>query len=573
MTTPKKRGRPRKNPLPDPIEEIITADPLLGTVIPPEPPRPPVIEVEMVNATNQQLMEAIVELAKRRAEALELYEPLPNQVDFHNSRAPERILRGSVRAGKTLPAAVEVARAVTGRDPYGKYPMRDGRFYIVGPDEGHLADVIYKKLCRSGPFKIIRDKATGLWRSWRPWEPEDQERQKESKQAPPLISPRFIKEIAWSDKKRGVPKVIKLTSGWEITFFTANSTPQKGVDVDGVWFDEEISSEFWYSEMSARLLDREGCFIWSAAPQTGTQELYEIHKRAMAQLDLPRSERTAEEFHMKLSVNPFIKESQKQRLAEKLTADEIRVMIDGEYAYLSYLVWPEFSQTIHGIPSFEVPPSWSHYMLVDSGRQICGTLFFAIPPDDHELKGKKICFDELYIKGSSAAIWAESAAPKIRGRNYICFIIDHQGARQTEIGSGKTIEEQYTEALQAHGVTSRYGDGFQWGSTDVTGRISKFRSWLEHKETGPTFYYFKDICSNLPWEFERYHNAKVKGELIDKPLKKNDHLMDLCGYAAMHGLPYEAPPTPEKYGGNGRSFIQQWIHKNKQGNANFISLG
>lgn len=567
------------------LDRLLNDDPVAQTVIPPEPAGPAPLDFNFADPTEEQLVEALYELARRRSESLRIYEALPNQVAFHESRAGERILRGSVRAGKTLPAAVEVARAVTGRDPFSKYPARDGRCYIVGPNEDHLADVIWKKLCRSGPFKMLRDSKSGAWRPFRPWIPEDVAREKEAKPAPPLIPNRYISEIAWEDKKRGVPRLLRLTSGWEVTFFTANMAPQRGVDVDLVWFDEEIASETWYSEMSARLLDREGRFIWSAAPQTGTQDLYEIHKRCQAQQHLPREKRTAEEFEMLLSVNPYIKETQKKLLAQKLDADQHRVLIEGQYAYLSYLIYPEFMVSRHGINSFPLPANWSYYMLVDTGRQVAGSLFFVVPPDEFKetveiggkkvrLGGKKICFDEVYLKSASASSWGDIVAPKIRTRNFISFIIDHQGARQSDIGSGKTVEDQYSDALLANGVTSRYGRGFLWGSTDVKGRLSKFRSWLEPNKDGePTFLFFKDVCSWIVWEFERYHNKKVKGQLVDEPEKRHDHLMDLCGYAAMHGLPWVAPPQNDPHSSTGDSFLDKLFRKGSGNQHNYISLG
>jgi hypothetical protein len=225
-------------------------------------------------------------------------------------------------------------------------------------------------------------------------------------------------------------------------------------------------------------------------------------------------------------------------------------------------------------------------MLVDSGRQVAASVFFVVPPNDSDVEipykgrllkiaGKKIVFDEIYLRSASALSWAELAAPKIRGRNYVAWLIDHLGGRQADIGSGKTVEDQYRDALVAQGVTSRYGNSFLWGSTDVPGRISKFRSWLEPSkiDAEPTFLYFKDICRWIKWEFDRYHNEKKKGELIDKPVKKHDHLMDCLGYAAMHGLAYQTPPALEVYSGGAQSFIKKWISKARHGDANYISLG
>jgi hypothetical protein len=572
MAEKRKPGRPRKvrtDPLAE-LDDILGADPIAQTVIPPAPEetRPPPIKLP---EGNKEYNEALYELARRRFEALTLYEPLPNQSPFHESRAKERILRGSVRAGKTLPAAVEVARAVCGKDPWWKYPREDGIVYAVLPNEQHIADVIYPKLCWPGAFKIIRDLETGLWRSYRPW--QDAARESETKKSAPLIPPRYIKDIAWSNKKAHIPKSIRFTTGWELTFFTEGSIPQRGVAIDLGWFDEEIVSEDWYVEISARLLDRKGKFIWSASPQVGTQMLFEIHKRAEEQLSLPKEQRRAEEYHMKLSVNPFIDKDEVSSLHEKYSADKRRVMIDGEYAIMSYMVYPDFSKTVHGVKEFDIDPSWSHYMLVDPGRQVCGTLFFAVPPDNHALAGRKICYDELYIKDCTASMWGDEVGPRVRGKNFVEFIIDHQGSNPHEIGSGKTVEEQYTEALRVQRVRCRLsGDGFTWGSNDLKAGLSRVHTWLQNRDDGyPTFVYFVERIYWLLWEFERYHNAKKNDQLTDTPLKKNDHLMDLLRYAAMHGLPYVEPPDPGQYKAPLNPFMARWLKR--EGDQNYIRLG
>src|SRR5262245_38861411 len=66
----------------------------------------PLFPPEYVSPTTaQRLRDLAAELARRRMEALNLYEPLPAQAQFHDSGVRVRLLRGSNRGGKTLPAA------------------------------------------------------------------------------------------------------------------------------------------------------------------------------------------------------------------------------------------------------------------------------------------------------------------------------------------------------------------------------------------------------------------------------------------------------------------------------------
>jgi hypothetical protein len=54
---------------------------------------------------------AVVEEDSRAKEALRVYRPTDKQLPFHLSAAPEKILRGGKRAGKTMAVAAEFAMA------------------------------------------------------------------------------------------------------------------------------------------------------------------------------------------------------------------------------------------------------------------------------------------------------------------------------------------------------------------------------------------------------------------------------------------------------------------------------
>lgn len=177
--------------------------------------------VHSMAARHARLTRLVAEYLSREQESLQLYEQLDHLALFHASPAPERVLRGSNRSGKTITAAVEFARAVTGVDPYDKYPKSDGRAFIVGKDEKHNSEVIYRKLFRPGAFFVIKDKVTGKDRAFRPWDPEDKARKDEARRADPLIPPRMIVDIAWENKKESCPSLVTLTNGWEIRFFSS----------------------------------------------------------------------------------------------------------------------------------------------------------------------------------------------------------------------------------------------------------------------------------------------------------------------------------------------------------------
>lgn len=491
----------------------------------------------------------LIELANRSAESLAMYEPLPVVQKFHESRAQIRLVRGSNRSGKTLSSAIEIARAVTGQDPYNKYPIGDGRAFLVGKDGKHLADVMYRKLFRSRAFLMVRDLITGKWRAWRPWEPEDLLRSAETKPAPPLISRRFIKDIAWENKKASCPQIIRLTNGWELNFFSSLGKPPQGSDIDLAWLDEEIVDPDWVPEMQARILDRDGKIVWSATPQAGTEHLFDLHERA--QDEAKEDDPQVEEFEVLLSDNKFMSDKAKKDFERNITnEDERLVRVGGQFAVSGFKVYPEYGDR-HHVPWFQIPPDWCRYAFIDPGRQRCASLFIALPPDGRD---KHVyAYDELYIKDCDARTFGRAFAAKVKDQVFQAFYIDFHEATKREAGSGLSIYHQYSMALKKNGVKSAdTGCGFARSSDDVKGGIEAFRGWLVEDDDGDTrLRVFKDKCPNLDHELRRYHYKRVKqhgGFMLttDEPIKRNDHLCDCCRYAASAGLFYVKPKSISK---------------------------
>lgn len=554
----------------------------LPSPIPPPPPLPPDEElsqdqkIQLPAVSTYQAVELkrlLVEKAKRQVEALKLYEPLPRQEEFHSSRCRQRLLRGSNRGGKTLPAAVEFARAVCGMDPHGKYPKRDGRAFAVGKNLDHVGSVMWYKLSRAGAFKIIRDLHTNQWRAFRPWEMEDAIRAHLAKPAPPLIPPRLIKQIAWENKAKNIPKMVRLHTGWEITFYSSEGKPPQGQDIDYWWFDEEITDPDWYPEMVMRTLDRHGCGVWSATPQAGTERLLELHERADREHDLPNP--GVREFVILLADNPFFTAQEKQDMANSLSEEEQLVRIGGEFAINAYKVFPEFNMIAHGVDWFEIPPNWTRYAVVDPGRQVCAVLFAAVPPPS---VGRFVyLYDELYITNCDAEQFGQKMAYKCANQTFEAFIIDRHGGRLTDIGSGLTVERQYAEALSRYNVRSRRtGSGFIAGNDDVEAGVEAIRGWLKSRDgAGPTLRILAGRLANTEWEFRHYRYKRVGGIITDKPEERGRvHQMANCRYLALARPKWQKPvkvKAPE--GAAVKIFRAKQKAKKKAAGPGIIRLG
>lgn len=537
----------------------------------PEPPRPP---------DQSRARAALAELARRRNEALRLYEPNATQQAFHAERCLIRLFLGGNRAGKTTGAVAEVARAVTDQDPYHKWPKSDGNFIIVGKDGSHLGKVMYPRLfLPRRNFKVIRDPITGLLRAFRPWLPEDAARECEAKPAPPLIPPRFVKEKSWYSKKDNIPRVIRLINGWELYFYSSESDPPGGYPADGAWFDEEIiRGGEWSEEVMARLVDRQGRLIWSATPQNATEELFDLHHQA---LETAADEKpTVVEFISHIDDNKHLSDEAREAFKKRMRKrgdDTYQVRVEGKFAIEGYRVYPEYGDR-HKCKRFQVPDDWTRYVIVDPGRQVCAVLILDVPPPTHpKYKHNRFLTEEIYLKDADARKFAKAVSDKLRGRIPRAYIMDDHEGRKHETGSGRMIRDQYSRALRKLKLHSlETGCNFVPGTADPEGNREAVRDWLappDEEGQTPILQVFDDL-ENFDREMRNYHFKRELGILTDKVVKKHDHLCDDLGYAAGMSLGWKKPPAVRDRTGQGVLKRLAWVRR-RQGKSKgrYVNMG
>lgn len=280
--------------------------------------------------------------------SLLLFKALPAARPFYKSPAKRRLIVGSNRAGKTCHACAEIARIVRGYHP--RIPRKNGKMLCVGLDEEHIAPNMWEKLTQPGLFKLIPDESTGVPRAVRPdptnplvIDPSDMARKSEWYNAPPMIPPEeydYDGGIVWRDKGKNCPGIVKIRStGWKMMFYPSGGHPRRGLDVHFAWFDEEVAQTLWFTETMPRLLDHGGSFLWSATPQTDTEELLKLHRRFEA------GDPDVAEFALRLDDNPYQSAEDKARLYNDLKdfGDEVlQVRYYGKWGILGRQVYPDF---------------------------------------------------------------------------------------------------------------------------------------------------------------------------------------------------------------------------------------
>ena len=544
---------------------------------------PPLPSVKKAgNFQLSQLKEIQAELADRKIEALKLYCPTPEQAEMHQCRASEILVIGGNRSGKSLSTFVEDARAVTGQDPGGKYPERDGILVIVGKDWKHIGMTVYPYLFKAGAFKIIRDDKTGQWRAYNPT--TDSGRKSEAKPAPPLIPPRMVVSKSWVDKANQQIQSCTLTTGWVINFCSSEGDPIQGFKANRVHIDEDINNEDWVPEMQARLSDLGGNFAWSAMPHSKNDALLGLKERAESDAERAKAKPDIVMFKLRFLDNPHIDDEEKRKRLEGWAAlgeDVLRMRSEGDFITDSIMCYPTFSMSVHGydraaLPKLVVPDEWTRYAVIDPGHAVTSVLFAAVPPDEDMV----LVYDQLYIRQCNAQIFGERFAEKVQHQNFQAFIIDMHGGRIRDIGSGRLPVDLYTEQLRSRNIKSAVtGSSFLAACDDIQARMTATQSMLHIRPQGtPRLRVLKGAAPDLEREIKRYKKKTnyVAGVHVvtDQPNTRGEvHacqcLEYLCAYNPRYHKPkVEVGPDP---------WYVEWSRKRRKaagaGEDPFIYLG
>jgi len=495
-----------------------------------------------------QLRNVLAILAKRKMEALFLYTAMAAVEPFHRSQAKFKLIDGSNQSGKTLAAAAEMAWVLCGCHPHGGWREHGGNGLFVGLDEDHLANPMCVKLFVPGAFSLIRDEHTRLWRAVRPdpanptqLDPYDVAYKEQWRDAPPLIPPRLCdttKHVAWQDKAKGVPRIIKVPStGWEVLCRSSKGDPDQGTQRDACWIDEQIENENFYYEFVRGSMRYGGRLIWSATPQTTNIQLLELRERAET------GDENVHATKLLLDDNPFIPAEEKKAFFDSLSPEEREVRYHGNYAIQGRRIYPIYSPMgEHGCEPFPLPLDWTRYVVLDPGRQYCGTLFAAVDPDEKYVT----IYDGFVLRNADAVRWAEKVRERQVGVRFEAFLCDSHAGKQHPMGAAKSVARQYFEALQGADVKPRQTgpmDGFFPGSGDVLGREEALLGWMHLRGAPPHTgtARLKVMRGVFPELDQQIKVAHYRQDNPDKRAHLREDALDCLEYLAHWNPPYQSP--------------------------------
>lgn len=499
------------------------------------------------------------ELARRKLEGLKLFRHLPLGEAFRASNAKWRIITGSNRAGKTLCGCVEMCEAWLGCGVPGRYRPTNGNSLVVGRDLDHNA-MFWRKCAEPGAFKIIPDEnPPHLYRAVRPdpndptrLDPYDMAYREKWKDAPPLIPKRMIRggEPAWEDKRKRIPRYVEFVTGWRVLFRSSDGNPPQGDHYDLGLLDEEMTNPEFFREMARGLVGLDPMYkprgIWTATAQIGNPELADLIERGN------EGSESVDVFSFLIHDNPYILPEEKESFAEMLTEEERQTRVFGIPANVGRAVYPMFNITDHTCEPFEVPDTWTRYVVTDYGLRHCGVLFLAVDPEEKHIW----VYDGFDLEKSDAATWAEMVKQREGKSRFEAFIGDGHMGKEGRIGSGESVAQLYWSHAEKLNVLPRLRGsdykmgGFFPGLDVIETRTEMLIAAMKIRKDGPfagtpLLQIFRGKVPKLENQIRKaqYEDSKRSPSKAGKRKKQEQDLLDCLEYGVAF-KPYYIAPEP-----------------------------
>lgn len=342
----------------------------------------------------------------------------------------------------------------------------------------------------------------------------------------------------------------------------------QGMDLDLIWWDEEGPWDF-FQECLARLTDRDGVFLLTFTSLSGFTRLVNFLWESNNDL--------IESTVLSILDNPFISKEAKENYMKTVDEDEIESRVYGRPHLSEGLIYKSFG-AIHKVEPFD------HVRLaINNPRRY--ELHEGIDPHertphhwlrflyDRHTDSIYVC-DELKAPTESMIIADFARIIKLkRGKNKNGMInplycqIDTSSMKPDVIHKHPDEDREDTHTIRLeffkNGIeTILCTKDNAMGINEVKKRLKVVKTESGEIKRMPKLYVF-NTCKGVIWEFSRYSwdsytSAKVseKNEILNRPLKKNDHFMDIIKYECLkmrNDIGHEDPEEvyEEQYEGMG----------------------
>ena len=397
---------------------------------------------------------------------IKFFVPNPPQDQFIKSPKRNRWYFGGNRSGKTEVSASEVVRFAKGEHPYRKIDVPNNG-WAVSPDANVSREVMEVKIRK-------------------------------------YLNQSDIKR--WRERER----IIELQNGSQIFFKSADSGVTKftGRDIRYAAIDEDCPEEI-YREILWRIFDAQGD-IWGTITPLYSSWMYNAIYRN--QYKDPEIDVIFGSIYDN-SANVPIKEI--ERIRNSHSVDELDARLYGKFLKFAGLVYKEFNDRLHLIPSFAIPKEWSRFRFIDHGlHDPCACLWIAVNTENEYHVYREYYQRDRTIQDNCRAIKELSGDEK-----YVCNYIDPA-----------------TNKRSAQEKTTDYRTYFNNG-------ISPLRTWKKVEQQTKINATITRLNNSKLFLHRGLNNTldEIKSWGRDKsgePERGGDHALDCLGAACVENIQY-----------------------------------
>jgi PBSX family phage terminase large subunit len=300
------------------------------------------------------------------------------------------------------------------------------------------------------------------------------------------------------------PINVKMKNGSEILFRSAdNPDLLRGPNLDWWWGDEAAyyHKNVW-RVMIGRLRGhgRLG-FAWLTTTPKGRNWLYQVFVQAKDKLHRMVKVSTGE--------NPFVDVAFFQMLAESYSGEFARQELGGEFVAFEGLIYPDFDRDVHvtTLPITKLPKFKYTAAGVDWGFAHPGVI--GVAGIDHD--GRIWMIHEEYARRRNIEDWVDVAVQLQDIWKIDTFFCDPSEPEYIE-----KFTERSMNAVQADNSVM---PGIQAVSNRLLRRGSKYPMMM-----------LRSGCAHTATEFEQYSWAEDANGVKERPVKSDDHCMDMIRY-------------------------------------------
>lgn len=408
------------------------------------------------------------------------YTPLPKQKLFHNSGQKFRAYAGGFGSGKTICGAAEAIQLSM------EYPRNLG---LVGR-------MTYPEL-RDTTWKEVLDFPVEI----------------DGKEMPLLSSPLIKSYNKAEHSLEFVNGSAMIARALEQSFHKI-----KSLNLGWFWIDEgtEANEEIWLG-LSGRLR-RKG--VRHTGFLTTNPEGHDwVWKKFLAQKDNEHFLVTAPS-----TENTFLPEGYVDGLIKQYPEEWVKRYVHGSFDTFEGLVYKDFQdKEPFVIKPFEIPDTWYRFLGLDHGyRNPTAVLWGAVSPE-----GRLVIYDEFYSSGKLVSEVSTIIKTKNGEHEPRLYLID-PSCRNRDAKTGRSIIDEFADN----------GLYFEGANNDVRAGINHVQEYLKLDKTQkPRLQIFQN-CVNLRTELQTYRwkdlKPGAKQDAPEKPMKKDDHLVDALRYMTIY---------------------------------------